>query len=320
MRVPFCSGLLCVLHLVVCGVGAVSAQNYPVKPVRVVTTFPGSGNDFAARLIAQGLAAAMGQPAIVENRPSGVIVVDAVAKALPDGYTLLLYSDGLWILPLMQEVRYHPLKDFAAITLVARTPHVVVVHPSVPVSSVKELIAHAKAKSGELNFGSSVPSSSSNLAAELFKSMAGINIVRVSYKGTGQAVTAVIANEVQLMFSVAPGVTAHLKSGALKGLAVTSAQPSALVPGLPTVTASGLPGYEAILVQGLFAPARTPASLVARLNQEVVNVLKGTGAKDRMLALGLEVVASTPDVMTATIASEMNRMGKIIKNAGIRAD
>ncbi len=295
-------------------------QNYPNRPIRFVTTLPGGGNDFVTRLLAQALAVPMGQQIIVENRPSGVIVVDTVAKAPPDGYTFLLYSDGLWLLPLMQKVPYDPVADFAPVTLVGSTPHVLAVHPSLPVKSVRELIALAKARPGDLNFGASDPSSASNLSAELFKSMASVNIVGIRYKAAGPVVIALMGGEVQMMFNTAPSVAPHLKSGKLKGLAVTSIQPSPLAPGLPTVAASGLPGFEAATTYGLFAPARTPPAIVAQMNREAVRILNNSEFKERLLSAGVEAASSSPEQLAARIAAEMTRMGKVIRDAGIRAE
>ena len=295
-------------------------QNYPNRPIRFVTTLPGGGNDFVTRLLAQALAVPMGQQIIVENRPSGVIVVDTVAKAPPDGYTFLLYSDGLWLLPLMQKVPYDPVADFAPVTLVGSTPHVLAVHPSLPVKSVRELIALAKARPGDLNFGASDPSSASNLSAELFKSMASVNIVGIRYKAAGPVVIALMGGEVQMMFNTAPSVAPHLKSGKLKGLAVTSIQPSPLAPGLPTVAASGLPGFEAATTYGLFAPARTPPAIVAQMNREAVRILNNSEFKERLLSAGVEAASSSPEQLAARIAAEMTRMGKVIRDAGIRGE
>ncbi len=299
-------------------VSSSSGIPYPVKPVRMVTTLPGGGNDFAARLLAQALAAPLGQPVFVENRPSGVVVVDTVAKAPPDGYTILVYSDGLWLLPLMQKVPYDPVRDFAPITHLGGTPQVLAVHPSLPVKSVRELVALAKARPGELNFGASDPSSASNLSGELFKFMAGVNMVAIRYKAAGPLVLGVLSGEVQLIFSTAPSVAAHLKSGRLRGLAVTSAQPSVVVPGLPTLSASGVPGFEAGTSYGIFVPSKTAPAIVSQLHREIVRLLNSPEIRERLLSVGIEVVASSPEQMANLVASEMSRMGKVIRNAGIR--
>ena len=260
------------ISMMVLGTEVVFGQNYPNKPIRILTIAIGGGSDTVARIIAQGLTTRAGWQLIVDNRP-GIISFDIGSKAQPDGYTLNVASSSLWIGPLMQKVPYDAVKDFSPITMTDGTPTVLVVHSSVPVNSIKELIALAKAKPGVLNYSSSSTGSSSHLSAELFKSMAGINIVRIQYKGGGPATLALLANEVQMRFSIVSGALPHIASGKLRGLAVTSAEPSALAPGIPTVAASGLPGYESITIEGVFAPAKTPATIVKRLNEEVVRVL-----------------------------------------------
>jgi tripartite-type tricarboxylate transporter receptor subunit TctC len=303
--------------------GMASAQNYPTKPIRMVTAEPGGGNDFSARLIVQGLGGSLGQPMIVDNRggAGGIIAADIVAKAQPDGYTLLLYANNIWIIPLLRRnTPFDVIRDFAPITWAAKSPNTVVVHPSLPVKSVEDLIAYAKARPGELNYGSGGTGSSTHLAVELFKSMTGVNIVRVAFKGNAPALNGLFAGEVHLMIATAGTVAPHLKSGRLRALAVTSAQPSPLAPGLPTVAASGLPGYESMQIYGVFAPSRTPAAIVKRLNEEIVRVLGRADVKEKFLASGVEPVGSTPQQLAATIKSEIVRMGKVIKDAGIREE
>lgn len=298
-----------------------SGQNYPNKPIRLVTAEAGGGNDFSARLIVQGLAGSLGQPMVIDNRggAGGAIAADIVAKAQPDGYTLLLYANNIWIIPLLRNnAPYDVVRDFSPITWAAGSPNIVVVHPSLPVKSIEELIAHARARPGELNYGSGGSGSSTHLAMELFKSMAGVNIVRVPFKGNAPAMNALFGGEVQLMFVTAGTVTPHLKSGRLRALAVTSAQPSALAPGLPTVASSGLPGYESNQIYGVFAPSRTPAAIVRRLNDEIVRVLGRADVREKFLAGGVEPVGSTPQQLAATIKSEIARMRKVIKEAEIR--
>jgi len=298
----------------------VCAQDYPTKPVRIVTGSVGGGNDQIARQIAQGVSGPLGQPVIVENRPSGVIPGDMVAKASPDGYTLLVTSAILWIGPLMQKSPYDPVKDFAPITLLATTPNVLVVHPSLPAKSVGELIAAAKAKQGALNYASAGAGGSTHLAAELFKSMAGVDIVKISYRGAGPAIVDLLGGQVHLMFATAGSVTPHIKSGKVRALAVTSAQPSVLVPGLPTIAASGVPGYVSASPYGMFATAGTPGAIIRRLNKEVVGVISTPEIRERFLNLGVEVVGSSPEQLASTVKSEMARMGKVIKDAGIRLE
>jgi tripartite-type tricarboxylate transporter receptor subunit TctC len=302
--------------------GMVSGQSYPNKPIRIVTVEPGGSTDFAARLIARGLTDSLGQQVIVDNRggANGIVAMVAAAKATPDGYTLLVNSGGTWILPLMQDVPYHPLKSFSPITLAARSPNILVVHPSVAAGSVRELIALLKAKPGHFTYAVGLSGASNHLAGELFRSMAGVNMVRVNYRGAGPALIGLMAGEAQLMFPSAGSVAPHLKSGRLRALAVTGAEPSALLPGLPTVAASGLPGYESVSMSAVFAPAGTPATLIDRLNQELVRVLNRPDVKERFANSGAEVVGSSREQLTATMQSEMVRLGKVIKDAGIRTE
>ena len=307
----------------IAGAVAAAGQDYPRKPIRLVTAEPGGGNDFAARLIVQGLGGSLGQPMIVDNRggAGGIIAADIVAKAQPDGYTLLLYANNIWIIPLLRSnTPFDVIRDFAPITWAAKSPNTVVVHPALPVKSVEDLIAHARARPGELNYGSGGTGSSTHLAVELLKSMAGVNIVRVPFRGNAPALNALFAGEVHMMIATAGTVAPHLKSGRLRALAVTSAQPSPLAPGLPTMAASGLPGYESIQIYGVFAPSRAAAGIVKRLNEEIVRVLGRTDVKEKFLAAGVEPVGSTPQQLAATIKSEIVRMSKVIKDAGIREE
>ena len=242
-----------------------------------------------------------------------------MAKAPPDGYTLLLSADSFYLGPLLRDdAPYDPVRDFSPITLVVNSPSILVVHASVPANSVKELIVLAKAKQGELNYSTAAAGSSSHTAAELFKSMAGINMVHVPYKGTAAANTALISGEVQLTFSTFPPVAPHLKAGRLRALAVTSLQPSALSPQLPTVAASGLPGYESGTITGVLVPAKTPKAVIYRLNAEIVRILNTTEIRERFLNAGSEIVAGTPRQFADTIKQDMTTMGKVIKDAGIR--
>jgi tripartite-type tricarboxylate transporter receptor subunit TctC len=260
---------------------------------------------------------------IVENRggAGGIIAVETVANASADGYTLLMYNNGMWTLQLMTKVPYDPLKDFLPITLAVTGPAILVVHPALPVQSVKDLIALARAKPGGLNYGGGGAGSQNYMAAELFKSMAGgLNIVNVPFKGGGPAIVALLAGEVQLMFASAPSVASHIKSGRLRALAVTTAEPSALLPGMPTVAASGLPGFEVVSMYGIFAPARTPAAIVKRLNQEILRVLGTADVKQKFAAAGMDVVASPPDQLAAKMRAEIAAMSKVFKEAGIRAN
>lgn len=295
---------------------AAPGQGYPSKPVRIVTVEPGSSANLVARVIAQELTGAFGQQVIVDNR--GIVAIETVARAQPDGYTLLLYSDPLWISPFFREVSWDPVKDLSPIAAAARAPAVLVVHPSLPVKTVKELIALAKARPGELNYGSGSAGSAPHLAAELFKAMAHVNIVRVNFKGTGPAVPALIGGQLQLMFPGAGSVTPHVKSGRLRALAVASIEPSPLVPGLPTLAQSGLSGFEASSHFGMFAPAKTPPTLIGRLNQEIVRALSRSEVRERLFTAGVECAPGSAEELAATIKTEMAKWGKLIKDAGLR--
>ena len=314
------------LPLITIGAGVANmghSQSYPNKPVRIVTTEPGSGSDFVARLMAQELTRQWGQQVIVDNRggASGAIASELVARSTPDGYTLILYGNPMWLLPLFRKnVPYDPIKDFAPITLAVSSPDIVVVHPASPVKSITELIALAKAKPGELNYASSATGGSTHVAAELFKSMTKVSIVRISYRGVGAAVTALIGGQAQLMFAAPAAVVPHIKSGRLRAIAVTSAEPSALAPGLPTVAASGVPGYESIIIFGLFAPARIPNALAVRLHQDVVRALTRPEIKEKYFSAGMEVVASSSAALGTAVKSEMDSLRKVIKETGIREE
>ncbi len=300
--------------------GAACAQNFPSKPIRVVTSVTGGSLDLAARLIAPKLTERLGQQAIIDNR-GGVLSMELVAKAPADGYTLLLASASLWLSQFLRDnVAWDALRDYAPISLLATSPNIIVVHPSLPVRSVRELIALAKARPGELNYSTGQAGASAHLAGELFKVMAGVNIQRVAYKGQGPAMLALITGEAQLSFPNAASATPFIKAGRIKGLAVTTAQPSALVPGLPTTAASGLPGYESRAILGMFAPAKTPPPIIDQLHQEIVRALNSAEVKQRLFDSGSEAIAGSPAEMTAAMKSEMAMTGKLIKDVGIRAE
>lgn len=296
--------------------GSASAQAYPSKPIRIVTVAPGSANDLVTRLISQELRTALGQAVIVDNR--GGIAAEIVAKAPPDGYTLLFYGSAVWLAPFTRDhVPYDPQRDFAPITLAASSPNVLVVHPSLPVKSAKELIALARARPGELNYAAGTLGAAPHLAAELFKAMAGANIVRVAYKGTGPSLIGIIGGQVEMMFPTAGSVMPHIKSGKLRALAVTSLQPSALAPGLPVLAAT-LPGYESVSLNGMFAPAKTPETHISLLNQEIARIMARPEIRERLLHAGMDAMHTTPDQFAATIKSEMGKWGRIIRESGLR--
>jgi tripartite-type tricarboxylate transporter receptor subunit TctC len=314
--------LAAVVFSISCGVLATSsaAQPYPNRPVRIVTSPAGGGNDFAARLIAQGLSGPLGQQVIVDNRAGGVVPGDVAARSKPDGYTLLVAGGTFTIGPLLEKTPYDPVRDFEPITLIGVAPNVLVVHPSLPVKSVKELIALARSRPGDLNYSAATPGSQSHLAAELLKSMARVNIVRVAYKGTGQAVQAVLSGEVQVLFANTPSVGPHVKASKLRALAVTGLKPSPHFPDLPTMSNAGLPGYEVISMDGIYAPAKTPREIVTRLNQEIVRVITSPDVKQKFFDAGVEVVGSTPDAFAQRIKAEMDQWSKIIQAGGIKVD
>ncbi|HUF81484.1 MAG TPA: tripartite tricarboxylate transporter substrate binding protein [Burkholderiales bacterium] len=298
--------------------GPASAQEYPTRPIRFVTAAVGGGIDFGARLLAAGLTERLGQQVVVDNRGGTNIAPQTVARATPDGYTLLIHNNTVWISPLLDKVPYDHQKELWPITLTSRSPNILVVHPSLQVGSVKELIALAKASPGKIDYASGPVGASNHLAAEVFKAMAGVDLVRIGYKGGGPALNDVLAGQVKVMFGTAGSVTAHYRSGRLKALAVTSAQPSALVPGLPTIAASGVPGYSSEAIYGFWAPAGTPAAIMTKLHREAVAVLTQPEMKERFFKSGVETVGSTPEQFAAVIRSETARLKKVLEGAGIR--
>jgi tripartite-type tricarboxylate transporter receptor subunit TctC len=296
--------------------GMAWAQAYPAKPVRIVTVAPGSANDIVARLIAQEIRNSLGQPVVVDNR--GTVAAELVARAPADGYTLLLYGSAVWLSPFIRaSTPYDPVKDFAPITLVASSPNVVVVHPSLPVKSARELIALARSRPGEINYAAGSLGAAPHLAAELFKAMGKLNIVRVSYKGTGGSLIGLISGEVGLMFPTAGSVTPYIKSGKLRALAVTSLLPTALAPGLPLLSET-LPGYESVSLNGMLAPARTPDPVIRQLNAEVAKVMTRADIKEKLVAAGTDAMSTSPEQFAAIIQADMAKWGKVIREAGIR--
>ena len=302
------------------GPGIVSGQDYPSKPIRIVAGAAGGGGDWVARYLAQGISGPLGQPVIVENRGSAVLSADTVAKAPPDGYTALVQGASLWVVGLLQKMPYDVVRDFSPITMVSKEAFLVAVHPSLPVKSIKELIALAKAKPGQLNYASGTTGGPPHLGAELIKSMAGVNIVRVAYKGTAPAVTGVLTGESELTVADLALLLPHVKSGKIRGVAVTSSAPSELAPGVPTVAATGLPGFELVGGSGIWAPAKTPAAVINRLNQEIGRLLNTAETKERFLGFQIEVEGGTPAQFDARIKSDIVKWTKVIKDAGIKVN
>jgi len=322
---PRCAGNVLLAALAVLGASPAGAQNaYPAKPIRLIVALPAGGpTDILARLIAQPLSASLGQPVVVDNRPGagGNIGAELAAKSPADGYTLFMGTSGPLAIngSLYKNIGFHPVRDFAPIILAASAPFVIVVNPAVPAGNVKELIALANAKPGQVNFGS-VTGNASHLATELFAFMAGIKMTLVPYKGAAQATTDVIAGQIQLSFASTPGSVALLKAGKLKSIAVTSAKRIAALPDVPTVAESGLPGYEASVWYGVVAPAKTPRDIIVKLNAEIAKILRERGSRDKIAASDFEVTASTPEEFGDFIRAETAKWTKVVIASGARAD
>ncbi len=301
------------------------AQNYPVRPVRLVVPFaPGGGTDLVARTLAQRLTENLGQTFVVENRggAGGVIGADMVAKATPDGYTLVMGTPGsMTINPnLTKKMPYDTLRDFAPISLATISPFVLTVHPSLPVKNLREFIALAKAQPGKLNYGTSGNGSVANLSTEYLKSLAGINLVHVPYKGSSLALTDTLAGQLQVLFDNLPVVQPHIRTGKLRLMGVGTLQRSALIPDAPTIAESGVPGYEASTAFGVLAPARTPPEIINRLSQESQRILKSTEIRERLATQGLEAIGSTPQQYEAHLRAELAKYARIVKSAGIKVE
>ena len=302
-----------------------AADAYPAKPVRFVVAFPpGGGTDIIARAIAQKLAERIAQQVVVDNRPGagGNIGTDIVAKSAPDGYTMLMGSAGPLAInaSLFGKMPFDPIKDLAPVTLAASTPNVLVVHPSLRAATVKELIALAKARPGEINFASSGHGTPAHLAGELFNSMAGVKMVHVPYKGAAPALADLLGGQVQLMFSTMPPALPHVKDGKLRALAVTSAKRSPAAPDIPTLDEIALPGFEANTWHGVVVPAGTPATIVARLNREIVAILHLPDVVERFSSQGAEALGSTPEEFAAYIKSETLKWAKVVRDSGAKAE
>ncbi|TMG77101.1 MAG: tripartite tricarboxylate transporter substrate binding protein [Betaproteobacteria bacterium] len=305
--------------------GGAGAQGWPGKPVRFIVGFtPGGPSDILARALGQKLADLRDQQVVIENRPGagGNIAAELVAKSAPDGATWLLGNNSILATnqSLYRSLGYDPVKDFAPVALVAVQPNILVVNPDVPASSVKELIALAKARPGELNYASSGSGAAAHLAGELFKAMTGVDMVHVPYKGAQPALTDVIAGQAQLMFATSASVIPYIKAGRLRALAVTTARRSAAVPELPTLSEAGVPGFEAITWHGVVVPGATPAPLVERLNRDIVEVLRLPDLRERLESLGAEVAAGTPRDFADYIAREIPKWTKVVKDSGARAE
>lgn len=303
---------------------AVLAQPYPSRPVRmIIPAGPGGGVDTIARLVGQPLTAALGQPVVMDNRPGAgtMLASEFTAKSPPDGYTILMATSSHVINGgIHKTLPYDPLNDFAAVTLVATLPQVIVIHPSLPVKSVKDLIALARRRPGELLLASAGTGSGTHLAAELFMSMAHIKLTHVPYKSGSAAMVDLAGGHVQLMISNTINAMPQVKAKRLNALAITSLARSRLYPELPTVAESGLPGYQADVWYGMLVPARTPAEIVARLNRDTVAILKTNDIRDKLAAQGGDVVASTPAEFTAVIKRDLEKWSKVASSIHLQID
>ena len=301
------------------------ADDYPNKAIRLIMPYPIGGSiDIAGRMVAQRLADNLGQAVVVDNRTGagGIVGTETGARAAPDGYTVLMGGTGTLALSpsLQKNLPYDPNKDFTPVTLLVTIPYVVVVQPSFKAANIKELIALAKAKPNEINYGSGGSGSAPHLAAELFKTMADVRITHVPYKGSTPAITDTMSGQVQLTFTGIPSVMTQMKAGRLRPIGVTSLKRTAALPEVPTIAESGVPGYEVNPWFGVLLPARTPQPLVSRLNAEILKVLQLPATRERFAAEGFEAAGNTPAQFAAYIKAEQIKWGKVIKDAGIKAD
>lgn len=301
------------------------AQSYPDKPVRLVCPFPpGGAVDIASRAVAHELTQILGQAVTVDNRPGagGNIGADIAAKSAPDGYTLLMTTSGIMAInpTLYSKLPFDTIKDFAPVSMVVLLDNVLVVNPALPVKSVKELIALAKARPGKLTYASSGNGTSIHLSAELFKSMTGVDMLHIPYKGSAPAITDLLGGQVDMMFDNIPSSLPQIRAGKLRALAVTGTKRSPLLPDVPTIAEAGVPGYDSYVWFGIVAPAGTPPAIIARLNAALVKAAAMPSFRNRLTEQGYDVLSSTPAQMAANIRSEIAKWGKIVKSSGARVD
>jgi len=301
------------------------AQTYPSKPVRLIVPFAAGGNvDITARQIAPGVSELLGQNLIVDNRvgAGGIIAAELVAKSAPDGYTLMMGSNStVSVAPsLYPKLAYHPVRDFAPVSLVATTPFVLVVHPSVPSKTVKELITLAKSRPGKMTMASGGTGSSNHLVGELFQSLTGAKFTHIPYKGAGPAGVDLMAGQVDLLFDQLSSSVGPIKSGKIRALAVTSQARTAIFPGIPTMKEAGVANYEVTNITGVLAPAATPAEVISKLNAAILKVLSQPATKDRFAGIALEPAPSTPEQFSAYIKEDFARWTKVVKDANIKVE
>lgn len=310
----------CALAAAICA----QAQPYPSKPIRLVVPFPAGGpTDITARIISPKVSEALGQNILIDNRGGGSSIIgsDLVAKSPPDGYTLMMGTVTNTInVSLIPKIPYDMTRDFEAVGQLFITTSILTAHPSLPVKTVKELIALAKARPGQLTYGSAGNGSPSHLAGELLKTMAGITLLHIPYKGGGPASVEQVAGQVQLAFLSAPAVVPFIKNGRLRGIAVTNAKRSIALPELPTIAESGLPGYESEGWSGIFGPARTPAAIVQRLYSEFSTAVRDPDIRARLIAAGVEPALTPGDVLAQKVRDEIARWGKVVKASGMKID
>jgi tripartite-type tricarboxylate transporter receptor subunit TctC len=318
-----CAALAVALALL--AADAAAADAYPSKPIRFVVAFPpGGGTDLVARTIAPRLAERVGQQVVVDNRPGagGNLGTEIVAKSAPDGYTMLMGSVGPLAInaSLFARMPFDPLKDLAPVTLAASTPNILVVHPSLPATTVQDLIALAKARPGAINFASSGQGTPAQLAGELFNSMAGVKMVHVPYKGAAPALADLLGGQVQVMFSTMPPALPHVTAGRLRALAVASLQRSPAAPELPTLNEAALPGFEATTWHGVMVPAGTPGPVIAKLSQDIVAVLRMPDVAERLSSQGAEAIGSTPREFASYIKTETAKWAKVVRESGAKGE
>ncbi len=311
------------MFLTLCAVTAAHAQSYPVKAIRLISPFPpGGGSDVPARIVGQRLSENVGQPVVIDNRPGagGNLGAELVARSQADGYTILLgnFSHAVSA-TLYKDLRYRLKDDFAPVVYIGFTPLILIVHPAVPVQSVRELIVLAKAKPGQMNYASSGSGTAPHLAGELFKRLTGVDLVHVPYKGGAPALTDVMSGQVQIMFSTMPALP-QVKAGKVKALAVTGSTRATALPAVPTVAEAGVPGYEATTWYGVLAPAGTPAPAVDRLNAEINRVVRASDIRQRFADQGYETTGGTPGEFAAFIGVEVAKWGKVVREAGVQPE
>ena len=297
---------------------------FPTKPIRIIVPFAAGGpTDIVARTVGQQLTLTFGQPVVIDNRPGagGVVGADLAAKSAPDGYTLLLCSTGAMAINpgLLPSMPYDPVRDLAPITLVVTIPYLLLVNPAFSAQSVKELLALARAKPGQLNYGSAGTGTTSHLAMELFRSMANIQVTHVPYKGSAPAATDLVGGQLQLLFDAPPSSLPFVRSGRLRAIGISTLRRTPLLPEMPTINEAGVPGYEVLTWSGICAPAGTPKAIVTRLNETIVHGVTNRETRDRFAALGADVVANSPDDYRKFIAAELAKWSRVIREAGVVA-